>query len=331
MFSLFNKLTGRGDAPAEPAPASAGVSETSSAASASASAAAAVAEPPAGAGLNVDALLAPSPAPVAAEPAFGPVDAERTETLKPAIVAAIGTVFDPEIPVNIYELGLIYEIAADAQSRVRVLMTLTSPACPSAQQLPSEVRYKVKAARGRGRLHGRDRLGAALDEGHDVRGREALARHVLSRAGPPALVQQRQGVRTVPGEHVGERAAGLVGERRVRELESRDAIEAEAAEVLPELAPAGEQPVPSPEEEPERTDEARGGVAVRLAVVEGEASARNEPCRASPSRSASASADAGRGGANSRVSASSGSRSLGRTAAALARMASLARASPESP
>ncbi len=56
--------------------------------------------------------------------------------------------FDPEIPVNIYELGLIYKIEADAESRVHVDMTLTSPACPSAQQLPSEVRYKVKAVEG---------------------------------------------------------------------------------------------------------------------------------------------------------------------------------------
>jgi FeS assembly SUF system protein len=57
-------------------------------------------------------------------------------------------VFDPEIPVNIYELGLIYKIEADAESKVKVEMTLTSPACPSAQQLPSEVRYKVKALEG---------------------------------------------------------------------------------------------------------------------------------------------------------------------------------------
>jgi metal-sulfur cluster biosynthetic enzyme len=50
--------------------------------------------------------------------------------------------------VNIYELGLIYKVESDAESRVRVEMTLTSPACPSAQQLPSEVRYKVKAVDG---------------------------------------------------------------------------------------------------------------------------------------------------------------------------------------
>lgn len=97
-------------------------------------------------GLNVDALLQASPAAPAA--AFGPVDADRTDVLKPAVVDAISTVFDPEIPVNIYELGLIYEIEADTESRVHVRMTLTSPACPSAQQLPSEVRYKIKALEG---------------------------------------------------------------------------------------------------------------------------------------------------------------------------------------
>jgi FeS assembly SUF system protein len=88
------------------------------------------------------------PAPVAVTPAIGPVDADRTDVLKPPIVEAISTVFDPEIPVNIYELGLVYEILADADSRILVRMTLTSPACPSAQQLPSEVRYKVKAVPG---------------------------------------------------------------------------------------------------------------------------------------------------------------------------------------
>ena len=65
-----------------------------------------------------------------------------------AVIGAIATVYDPEIPVNIYELGLIYKIEADADARVKVEMTLTSPACPSAQQLPSEVRYKVKAIEG---------------------------------------------------------------------------------------------------------------------------------------------------------------------------------------
>jgi len=103
-------------------------------------------------GLNVEALVAP-PAPTPeeqanAQPAVGPADPVQTDALKPPIVDAISTVFDPEIPVNIYELGLIYEVIVDADRRVGVRMTLTSPACPSAQQLPSEVRYKVKAVEG---------------------------------------------------------------------------------------------------------------------------------------------------------------------------------------
>jgi FeS assembly SUF system protein len=102
-------------------------------------------------GLNVDALFAPPPVTSTnanAQPEIGPADPVRTDALKPAIVEAISTVFDPEIPVNIYELGLIYEIVIDAECCVGVRMTLTSPACPSAQQLPSEVRYKVKAVEG---------------------------------------------------------------------------------------------------------------------------------------------------------------------------------------
>lgn len=59
--------------------------------------------------------------------------------LEPKIVEAISTVFDPEIPVNIYELGLIYGIDIDASGAVSIQMTLTSPACPSAQSLPPEV------------------------------------------------------------------------------------------------------------------------------------------------------------------------------------------------
>ena len=75
-------------------------------------------------------------------------DAAQTSALEPKVQAAIKTVFDPEIPVDIYELGLVYEIIVDAQSYVLVKMTLTSPACPSAQQIPSEARYKIKALDG---------------------------------------------------------------------------------------------------------------------------------------------------------------------------------------
>ncbi|WP_396625677.1 iron-sulfur cluster assembly protein [Luteitalea sp.] len=99
-------------------------------------------------GLDVGALLEPPPAPAGGAAQIGPKDEARTAELMPKVVEAISTVFDPEIPVNIYELGLIYKIEADAESKVKVEMTLTSPACPSAQQLPSEVRYKVKALEG---------------------------------------------------------------------------------------------------------------------------------------------------------------------------------------
>jgi FeS assembly SUF system protein len=75
-------------------------------------------------------------------------DPERTAALKPQIVKALSTVFDPEIPVNIYELGLIYDIIVDASNAVGVRMTLTAPACPAAQTLPVEVKRKVAQVPG---------------------------------------------------------------------------------------------------------------------------------------------------------------------------------------
>ena len=75
-------------------------------------------------------------------------DAARTDELKPQIVDAIRTVFDPEIPVNIYELGLIYDVIVDANGVAGIRMTLTAPGCPAAQSLPVEVATKVKAVPG---------------------------------------------------------------------------------------------------------------------------------------------------------------------------------------
>jgi FeS assembly SUF system protein len=75
-------------------------------------------------------------------------DPAKTEALKPAIVAAVSTVFDPEIPVNIYELGLIYGITVDAANAVEVKMTLTSPMCPVAGSLPPEVEGKIRKLAG---------------------------------------------------------------------------------------------------------------------------------------------------------------------------------------
>src|SRR6476620_2173456 len=75
-------------------------------------------------------------------------DAARPEAVKPAIVEAIQTVYAPEIPVNIWELGLIYDVIVDAAGVAGVRMTLTAPGCPAAQSLPVEVAEKVKAVPG---------------------------------------------------------------------------------------------------------------------------------------------------------------------------------------
>ena len=68
--------------------------------------------------------------------------------LKETVVAALKTVYDPEIPVDIYELGLVYELEVEAQGAVSIQMTLTSPACPVAGTLPGEVEATVRAVEG---------------------------------------------------------------------------------------------------------------------------------------------------------------------------------------
>lgn len=77
-----------------------------------------------------------------------PLTWEQIEELKEKIVAVLCTCFDPEIPVNIYELGLIYELAITPEAQVTVRMTLTSPACPVAGSLPGEVQSKVQSVPG---------------------------------------------------------------------------------------------------------------------------------------------------------------------------------------
>lgn len=68
--------------------------------------------------------------------------------LNNAVVEALKSCYDPEIPVNIYELGLIYSITIDDNGRIEIEMTLTSPACPVAGSLPPEVEQRVKAIPG---------------------------------------------------------------------------------------------------------------------------------------------------------------------------------------
>ena len=64
------------------------------------------------------------------------------------VVEALRSCFDPEIPVNIYELGLIYEVKVGAEGAVAIQMTLTSPHCPAVQSLPAEIENKVRAVPG---------------------------------------------------------------------------------------------------------------------------------------------------------------------------------------
>ena len=68
--------------------------------------------------------------------------------LESKIIEVLKTIFDPEIPVNIYDLGLIYEIDVDEEGKARVVMTLTSPNCPVAESMPEEVHESVSAIDG---------------------------------------------------------------------------------------------------------------------------------------------------------------------------------------
>ena len=102
---------------------------------------------------DTSALTAPAgPAavPASASSPEAPVEGDPLKTLelKPKIVEQLSTVFDPEIPVNIYELGLIYDVVVDAQGLAVIRMTLTAPGCPAAVTLPAEVQGKVKAIDG---------------------------------------------------------------------------------------------------------------------------------------------------------------------------------------
>jgi FeS assembly SUF system protein len=78
----------------------------------------------------------------------GPADEDRRreiDRLADQVIAALRTVYDPEIPVDIFELGLVYKIDVDDDNAVHIDMTLTSPMCPVAETLPDEVKSKVEA------------------------------------------------------------------------------------------------------------------------------------------------------------------------------------------
>jgi FeS assembly SUF system protein len=72
------------------------------------------------------------------------MSSERVEELGIKIVEVLKSIYDPEIPVDIYELGLIYDVMVSDNNDVKILMTLTSPNCPVAETLPVEIEEKVK-------------------------------------------------------------------------------------------------------------------------------------------------------------------------------------------
>ncbi|WP_299522766.1 iron-sulfur cluster assembly protein [uncultured Lutibacter sp.] len=72
------------------------------------------------------------------------MSSERVEELGVKIVEVLKSIYDPEIPVDIYELGLIYDVMVSENNDVKILMTLTSPNCPVAETLPVEIEEKVK-------------------------------------------------------------------------------------------------------------------------------------------------------------------------------------------
>jgi FeS assembly SUF system protein len=78
----------------------------------------------------------------------GEVNPPAQPVSEDAVIGAISTVFDPEIPVDIYQLGLIYAIEIGDDGKVKVEMTLTTPSCPSAQELPNQVDEAVRALDG---------------------------------------------------------------------------------------------------------------------------------------------------------------------------------------
>lgn len=73
---------------------------------------------------------------------------DNAKELKDKIIEVLQTIYDPEIPVNIYELGLIYAVEVDATNGVKIQFTLTSPHCPAAQSLPGEMEAKVREIPG---------------------------------------------------------------------------------------------------------------------------------------------------------------------------------------
>ncbi len=108
-------------------------------------------------------------------------DPAKMDAIAPKVIEALKTVYDPEIPVNIFEMGLIYDVIVDATGQVGVKMTLTAPACPGGAVAAGRSARQGAQRRGRDRREGRGRLGSAVDEGPHVGRGEAGARDAVTR------------------------------------------------------------------------------------------------------------------------------------------------------
>jgi FeS assembly SUF system protein len=82
------------------------------------------------------------------EPAAQPLGAMERISIYDKVIDVLHTCYDPEIPVDIYELGLIYDVKVEELGEVNIKMTLTAPNCPAAQSLPAEVKYKAECVPG---------------------------------------------------------------------------------------------------------------------------------------------------------------------------------------
>ncbi|HJO23592.1 MAG: iron-sulfur cluster assembly protein [Myxococcota bacterium] len=80
--------------------------------------------------------------------AAGEAGAPEAESIRDKIIEELQTVYDPEIPVDIYALGLIYDVSVDTEGKAAIRMTLTTPMCPAAEMLPPEVETKARAVPG---------------------------------------------------------------------------------------------------------------------------------------------------------------------------------------
>src|ERR1700761_3700324 len=97
---------------------------------------------------ELSSMEEPTTPPMVPVTAWTPDGETQPRVGEEAVIGAIATVYDPEIPVNIYELGLIYAVEISDDGKVSVEMTLTAPACPSAQELPEQVEAALRQVQG---------------------------------------------------------------------------------------------------------------------------------------------------------------------------------------